>query len=77
MGYKRKKTVELIGEKEEKEMIKQIISVVQDEDQDLDDENRFRYSDSDTLLSNEEEIYRLGKWSEEYKRPLKVKRDHK
>ena len=55
----KKNPVTFVREKEEKEVVKKIISVIQDEEQGLEKEI--------------EEIYRLGKYSEGSRRPLKVK----
>lgn len=55
----KKNPVKFVREKEEKEVVKKLISVIQDEEQGLEKEI--------------EEVYRLGKYSEGSKRPLKVK----
>ncbi|MPC77896.1 hypothetical protein E2C01_072365 [Portunus trituberculatus] len=55
----KKNPVKFVREEDEKEMVKEIISVVQDKEQSLDKET--------------EEIYELGKYSEGTKRPQKVK----
>lgn len=55
----KKNPVKYTREKEEKELVKKVVKEVQGEDLDLEREI--------------EEVYRIGKYSEERKRPLKVK----
>ena len=55
----REQPIRRVREKEEKKMVKEVITVVQDEDEDLKEEI--------------EEVYRLGKYQEGRCRPIKIK----
>ena len=51
--------VKFVREREEKEVVNRIITMIQDDDQELEKEV--------------EEVYRLGRYSEGSKRPVKIK----